>query len=133
MATIMLIEDSPDTRDLVTMILEMTGHNVLSAETGEAGIAELENLRPDVILVDISLPGKLNGLDIVEKLRVDSEFDRIPIIALTAHAMPEDERKSLAAGCDEHITKPILDLESFGETVSRYAEKGRIASGKGEN
>jgi CheY-like chemotaxis protein len=128
MATIMLIEDAIDTRDLVIMILEMAGHNVLSAATGEAGIVELESLRPDVVLLDISLPGKLNGLDIAEKLRADSEFDRIPIIALTAHAMPEDERKSLAAGCDRHITKPILDLESFSEIVSRYAEKGRNAS-----
>jgi CheY-like chemotaxis protein len=124
----MLIEDAIDTRDLVIMILEMAGHNVLSAATGEAGIVELESLRPDVVLLDISLPGKLNGLDIAEKLRADSEFDRIPIIALTAHAMPEDERKSLAAGCDRHITKPILDLESFSEIVSRYAEKGRNAS-----
>lgn len=133
MATIMLVEDAIDTRDLVTMILEMAGHDVVSATTGEAGIAALENLRPNVILMDMSLPGKLNGLDIVEKLRADTSFDRTPIIALTAHAMPEDEKKSLAAGCDEHITKPILDLESFSETVSVYAEKGRHANQKTDN
>jgi CheY-like chemotaxis protein len=126
----MLIEDAIDTRDLVTMILEMAGHNVVSAATGEAGIAELENLRPDVVLMDMSLPGKLNGLDIVKTLRADSGFDKTPIVALTAHAMPEDEKKSLAAGCDEHITKPILDLESFAETVTLYAEKGRSANQK---
>ena len=131
MATILLIEDSIDTRDLVTLVLEMNGHLVLSAETGEKGIAILENSRPAVILMDMSLPGKLNGLDVVEKLRADASFDETPVIALTAHAMPQDEQKSLAAGCDEHITKPILDLEAFAETVSLYAEKGRDANQKG--
>ncbi|HEX8638128.1 MAG TPA: response regulator [Pyrinomonadaceae bacterium] len=120
---------SIDTRDLVTMILEMAGHDVVCAATGETGIAALENLRPDVILMDMSLSGKLNGLDIVKKLRADSGFDTAPIVALTAHAMPQDHINSLAVGCDEHITKPILDLE-FAETVSLYAEKGRNADRK---
>jgi CheY-like chemotaxis protein len=127
MAKIMLIEDSPDTRDLVKMVLEMNDHSVLSAETGEAAIVALKEFQPDLILMDISLPGKLNGLDIVRKLRADSAFDETPILALTAHAMPQDQKKSLDAGCDEHITKPILDLESFSEKVSLYAAKGRSA------
>ena len=125
MAKIMLIEDSPDTRDLVKMVLELNEHTVLSAETGEAAMIQLAQFQPDLILMDISLPGKLNGLDIVKKLRADRSFDRTPILALTAHAMREDEQKSLDAGCDEHITKPILDLESFGDKISLYAEKGR--------
>ena len=128
MAKIMLIEDSPDTRDLVKMVLELNGHSVLSAETGEAAMIKLKEFQPDLILMDISLPGKLNGLDIVKKLRADSSFDKTPILALTAHAMQEDQQKSLDAGCDEHIIKPILDLESFGDKVSLYAERGRNAN-----
>lgn len=125
MAKIMLVEDAADTRDLITAILEMEGHTVDSAETGEEGIIKIQTLFPDVILMDMSLPGKMSGLDVVHLLRADSAFDRTPILALTAHALVEDRRRSLAVGCDEHITKPILDLEEFIETVSRYAEEGR--------
>lgn len=126
MAKILLVEDAADTRDLVTMIMEMSGHQIECAETGEAGLAKLQEFRPDVILMDMSLPGALSGLDVVKKLRADASFDETPILALTAHAMPDDHLLSLAAGCDEHITKPIFDLEEFAETVSRYAAEGRI-------
>jgi CheY-like chemotaxis protein len=121
----MLVEDALDTRDLVTMILEMAGHEVVSAETGEAGLTKLENLRPEVILMDMSLPGKLSGLDVVKILRADASFDETPILALTAHAMPDDYLNSIAAGCDEHITKPIFDIEAFIEIISQYAAHGR--------
>lgn len=125
MAKIMLVEDAADTRDLITTILEMAGHAVTSAVTGEEGIAKIQTLRPDVILMDMSLPGKLSGLDVVYHLRADSAFEATPILALTAHALVDDRRRSLAVGCDEHITKPIFDLEEFTEIVSRYAEYGR--------
>jgi CheY-like chemotaxis protein len=125
MAKIMLVEDAADTRDLVTAILEMAGHTVTSAVTGEEGITKIQTLLPDVILMDMSLPGKMSGLDVVHLLRADSAFDETPILALTAHALLDDRRRSLAVGCDEHITKPIFDLEEFAEIVSRYAEQGR--------
>ena len=125
MAKIMLVEDAADTRDLITAILEMEGHTVDCAETGEEGIIKIQTLRPDVVLMDMSLPGKMSGLDVVHLLRADSAFEQTPILALTAHALVDDRRRSLAVGCDEHITKPILDLEEFAETVSRYAEEGR--------
>jgi CheY-like chemotaxis protein len=125
MAKIMLVEDAADTRDLITAILEMAGHIVTCAVTGEEGITKIQALRPDVILMDMSLPGKLNGLDVTHALRTDSAFDATPILALTAHVLVDDRRRSLAVGCDEHITKPIFDLEKFAEIVSRYAEHGR--------
>jgi CheY-like chemotaxis protein len=125
MATIMLVEDALDTRDLVKTILEMEGHTVESAETGEEAITLIRAAKPDVILMDISLPGNISGLDVVKKLRADSDFDAIPILALTAHAMTDDASRSLAAGCDEHITKPIFDLEEFAGIVSAYAANGR--------
>ncbi len=125
MATIMLVEDAADTRDLVTMALEMDGHEIVSAETGEAGIEKIKKIQPDLILMDISLPGNMSGLDVVRILRADSAFDRTPILALSAHALASDQQNSLAAGCDEHITKPILDIAAFTEYVSLYAQNGR--------
>lgn len=121
----MLIEDAPDTRDLVSAILEMSGHTIEIAETGEDGLAKVKEITPDVVLVDVSLPGKLNGLDVVRQLREDSAFDKTPLLALTAHVMATDREQALEAGCDDHITKPIVDLEEFAETVSRYAAQGR--------
>jgi CheY-like chemotaxis protein len=125
MGKIMLVEDAADTRDLIKTILEMAGHTVDYAVTGEEGITKIQTLRPDVILMDMSLPGRMSGLDVAYHLRADSAFDDTPILALTAHALIEDRRRSLAVGCDEHITKPIFDLEEFTEIVSRYAEQGR--------
>lgn len=121
----MLVEDAADTRDLVTAILEMAGHEIEGAETGEEALSKLDTIRPDVILMDMSLPGTMSGLDVVEKLRRNSAFGQTPILALTAHALIVDQERSLAAGCDEHITKPIFDLEKFAEIVTAYAEKGR--------
>jgi CheY-like chemotaxis protein len=130
MAKIMLVEDAADTRDLIKAILEMAGHSVDYAITGEEGITKIQTLRPDVILMDMSLPGKMSGLDVAYHLRADSAFDDTPILALTAHALIEDRHRSLAVGCDEHITKPIFDLEEFTEIVSRYAEQGRKFAGR---
>lgn len=121
----MLVEDAPDTRDLFKMVLEMAGHQIELAESGETCLAKLENIKPDVILMDISLPGKLSGLHVVEKLRADSFYDETPIIALTAHALENDRILSFAAGCDEHISKPVFDLGTFAAVVTTYAEKGR--------
>lgn len=128
MAKIILIEDAPDTRDLVKTLLEMSGHTVESAETGESGLLKIQNTLPDVVLVDMSLPGKMNGLDVVRTLRADAAFAKTPILALTAHAMIEDRENSIKAGCDEHITKPIVDLEAFAKTITRYAEQGRSSA-----
>lgn len=125
MAIIMLVEDAVDTRDLVKTILEMEGHTVETSETGEEALVKIQNLKPDVILMDISLPGNLSGIEVVKQLRADSAFAETPILALTAHAMVDDHRRSLDAGCDEHITKPIFDLEEFARVVSAYASEGR--------
>lgn len=125
MAKIVLVEDSTDTRDLIKAILEMSGHEVETAETGKEALDKVKKNRPDVILMDVSLPGKMTGLDVTRTLRADAAFDKTVIIALTAHAMVEDRERSLNAGCDEHITKPIADLQKFAAKVSEFAERGR--------
>jgi CheY-like chemotaxis protein len=125
MAKILLIEDDPDTRELVRLTLELNGHEVHEAATGEDGIIRAEACRPALILMDISLGGAFDGLEATRRLRTDPAFDHTPVIALTAHAMDGDRERALAAGCDDHWTKPILDLAGFKQEVARLAEEGR--------
>lgn len=129
MAKIVIVEDSTDTRDLVKEVLEMSGHQVEIAETGEEGLTKIKKVVPDIVLMDVSLPGKLTGLDVTRQLRTEADFDEMLIVALTAHAMVEDRERSLKAGCDEHITKPIADLMKFSEKISALISKGRNSNG----
>jgi two-component system, cell cycle response regulator DivK len=126
MAKILLVEDEPDTRELVRLTLELDGHEVLEAATAEEAIVKARGGRPGLILMDISLPGQFDGLEATKRLRADPAFDDTPIVALTAHAMQGDRERSLAAGCDEHWTKPIIDLAAFKREVATAAERGRL-------
>ena len=126
MAKILLVEDEPDTRELVRLTLEMDGHQVLEAATAEEAIAKARDGRPRLILMDLSLAGQFDGLEATKRLRADPAFDDTPIVALTAHAMQEDRERSLAAGCDEHWTKPIIDLATFKKEVATAAARGRL-------
>ena len=125
MAKILLVEDDPDTRELVRLTLELYGHDVTEATNAEDGIDLAREVGPALILMDLSLGGKYDGLEATKRLRADSRFDHTPIVALTAHAMAGDREKSLAAGCDDHWTKPILDLSAFKDNVARMAANGR--------
>lgn len=124
MAKILFVEDEPDIRDLVRLALE-DEHSVVAAETAEEGLRRAAEHSPDLILMDISLGGAFDGLEATRRLRADPRFDRTPIIALTAHAMMGDRERVLAAGCDEHWTKPIVDLFAFKDMVARVAQEGR--------
>ncbi|HSK80026.1 MAG TPA: response regulator [Thermoanaerobaculia bacterium] len=120
-----MIEDEPDTRELVRLTLELDGHEVLEAGTAEDGIARARVTPPNLILMDLSLGGQFDGLEATKRLRADPAFNTVPIVALTAHALQGDRERSLAAGCDQHWTKPILDLATFRAEVARAAEEGR--------
>ena len=126
MAKILLVEDEPDTRELVRLTLELDGHDVLEAETAEEAILRARSGHPDLILMDLSLGGKFDGLEATKRLRADPDFEETPIIALTAHAMQGDRERSLAAGCDDHWTKPIIDLVRFKRGVLEAATRGRL-------
>lgn len=132
MAKILLVEDEPDTRELVRLTLELDGHEVVEAATAEEGVARARSASPDLILMDLSLAGKFDGLEATKRLRADAAFDTTPIIALTAHALASDRERSLAAGCDEHWTKPILNLGDFRDKVTRMAQLGRPAPARPE-
>ncbi|HEX8723678.1 MAG TPA: response regulator [Pyrinomonadaceae bacterium] len=129
MAKILFVEDEPDIRDLVSLALE-DGHSVTAAGTAEEGLRRAAELAPDLILMDVSLGGAYDGLEATRRLRADPRFDSTPIVALTAHAMPGDRERALAAGCDEHWPKPIIDLLAFRDMVARVAGEGRGKKGR---
>ena len=124
MAKILFVEDEPDIRDLVKMALE-DEHAVTVAATAEEGLRRAAEIEPDLILMDISLGGNIDGLEATRRLRSDPCFDATPVIALTAHAMPGDRERVLSAGCDEHWPKPITDLLAFRDMIARLAAEGR--------
>ena len=106
MAKILLIEDTEMNRDMLSRRLVRRGHEITTAFDGPAGIASATETRPDLILMDISLPG-MDGWEATKVLRSQSETASIPIIALTAHAMESDRRRSIEVGCNDFDTKPV--------------------------
>lgn len=104
--TILLIEDNEQNRYLATFLLEHRGHKVIQAQDGSSGITMAVSQRPDLILLDIQLPG-MDGHEVARSLRADRSFAGTPIVAVTSYAMVGDREKCLAAGCDGYIEKPI--------------------------
>jgi CheY-like chemotaxis protein len=117
MATILLVEDNEMNRDMLTRRLQRTGHQVLVATNGVEGLDTARANLPDVVLMDMSLP-VLDGWEASRRMKGDPELGKIPIIALTAHAMAEDRQKALEAGCDDYQTKPI-DFPMLMEKIER--------------
>ena len=115
---ILVVDDNPTNLKLVSDVLEFEGYAVLKAEDAEAAQVVLHDTRPDLILMDIALPG-MDGLALTRKLKADAAFAHIPIVALTAFAMKGDDQKALAAGCDGYITKPI-DTRKLPEQVAEW-------------
>ncbi|MFC4307200.1 response regulator [Cohnella boryungensis] len=106
MRTILLVEDNELNRDMLTRRLERKGYRMLTAEDGQRGIELAAEARPDLILMDMSLP-VLDGWEATRALKRSPDTKDIPVIALTAHAMSSDERKAYDAGCDDFDTKPV--------------------------
>ena len=103
---ILLVEDNELNLDMLSRRLKRKKFEVLVAEDGQAGIDVATAEKPDLVLMDMSLP-VLDGWEATRRLKADPETHDIPIIALTAHAMAEDRQKALAAGCDDYDTKPV--------------------------
>jgi two-component system, cell cycle response regulator len=117
-AWILVIEDNPVNRELVTDVLEASRFRVTQARTAEEGLRLARELLPDLILMDISLPG-MDGLAATRALKADPATSRLPVIALTAHAMRGDEAIALQAGCDGYLSKPI-DTRKLPEIVASF-------------
>ena len=109
MPRILIVEDDELNRDSLRRLLRRRGFEIVLAVDGSEGVAVARAEAPDLILMDMSLPG-LDGWEATRRLKGDPETRAIPIIALTAHAMASDRDKALAAGCDDYDTKPI-DLD----------------------
>jgi len=116
MATILVIEDNPDNMTLAVLLLRKAGYTVLSAVDAEAGLLLAHAALPDLILMDIQLPG-MDGLEATALLKGDRATHGIPVIALTALAMKGDEERIRAAGCDGYIAKPMR-IHAFLATVA---------------
>ncbi len=116
--TILVVEDNELNMKLVKGLIKIGKYRMLGASDAESGIQLIREQRPDLILMDIQLPG-MDGLSATKILKKDPDVKDIPIVALTSYAMQGDKEKALAAGCTGYIAKPI-DTRKFLETVSQY-------------
>jgi len=103
---ILLVEDQEDGRRIVRDLLAASDYALLEAKTGEEGLALAEQERPDLILMDIQLPG-LDGYEVTRRIKANPKLSHIPIIAVTSYALSGDEQKAYAAGCDDYVAKPF--------------------------
>jgi CheY-like chemotaxis protein len=123
MARILIVEDSPDNMKLFRTILGLKGHDVIGLAGGDGLLDAIEEKAPQLILMDIQLPGK-DGFTLLQEIRA-SASSRVRVIALTAHAMTGDRERALDAGFDGYITKPI-DIRGFPEQVERALRGERL-------
>jgi two-component system cell cycle response regulator DivK len=124
MATVLVVEDNPANMTLAIFLLQSAGHSVLSATDAEAGLALAREEHPNLILMDIQLPG-MDGLEATALLKRDDATRAIPVIALTALAMNGDEARIRAAGCDGYIAKPLV-YRDFLATISAQLLAARV-------
>jgi len=129
---ILIVDDNEDSRDLVVKALRQSGYVIVQAIDGEEALAKAFSERPDLILMDRSLP-KIDGLEVTRRLRQEEAFKGVPIVAITAHAMRGDREKAFEAGCDDYISKPI-NVRTLPGQVQSYLEgrSGSIASAEKE-
>jgi two-component system, cell cycle response regulator DivK len=123
MTTIAIVEDNADNRLLLQAILDGL-YDLVEYENGVDALAGLTAALPDLVLLDISLPG-MDGNEILARIRADASLKRLPVIALTAHAMAGDREKYLAAGFNDYITKPIVDETILLDAIERWLAASR--------
>src|SRR5215210_3557330 len=123
MARVLIVEDNPANMTLAAFLLQSVGHEVLKAVDAEAGIALARAEQPDLILMDIQLPG-MDGLQATALLKSDEKTRKIPVFALTALAMKGDEERIRAAGCDGYMAKPLAYREFLVVVAAQLAKAG---------
>ena len=122
MSVILIVEDNPRNMKLVRDVLQVKGHATLEATTGEDGVALATEKLPDLVLMDIQLPG-INGIQALGQLRANATTAKIPVIAVTASVMQQDRKLITEAGFDGYIGKPI-NLAEFLQTVAAQLARG---------
>ena len=123
MSTILIVEDNEKNMKLVRDILRHHGHATLEAVNGEDGVRLATEQRPDLVLMDIQLPD-IDGIIALGRIRTDTSLDAMPVLAISASVMPDEQQKIVASGFDAYVMKPI-NLKPFLETVQRYLAGGR--------
>ncbi len=125
MRRILVVEDNPMNMELVTFLLQSNGMEVTQAVDGTEALERIRNGLFDLVLLDIQLPG-IDGLEVLKKMRENPALQKMPVVALTAHAMQGDEQKFIDAGCIGYISKPIDVFQFIGEVNSFLNIKGGI-------
>jgi two-component system cell cycle response regulator DivK len=120
---ILYVEDNPENRLLIKRILEVEGYTVAEAENATKALEFVEKQTPNLILMDINMPD-IDGYTLTTQLKTLPQLFDVPIIALTANVMRGDRERTLAAGCDGYIQKPV-DVDGLPEQISRYLENAR--------
>jgi CheY-like chemotaxis protein len=124
--TVLVVEDNEINQEIAVFLLKQAGFATVSAEDADEGIRLAKSSNPDLILMDIHLPGK-DGYEAAHILKSIPQFLNVPIIAFTALAMPEDHKRALAHGCDGIICKPI-DIDSFANTVESHIHQSKTSA-----
>ncbi|QDS95758.1 Polar-differentiation response regulator DivK [Roseimaritima multifibrata] len=122
MTTILLVDDHDDIREMMTIKLQRQGYTVVTAKNGLEAVLATAQAAPSLILMDINMP-ELDGLEATMQIRAADAENRIPVIALTAYALPDDEARAIAAGCDGFQAKPVQFDELFDQ-ISRLLGEG---------
>ena len=123
MSTILIVEDNAKNMKLVRDLLQHHGHRTLEAETGEAGLALVMKERPNLVLMDIQLPD-IDGTTVLARIREDASFDAMPVLAVSASVMPDEQQRIVGSGFDGFIAKPI-SIKPFLSAVERALSEGR--------
>jgi two-component system cell cycle response regulator DivK len=117
-STILYVEDNPDNRSLIRRVLEAEGYAVAEAINAKQALETLENSEVSLVLMDINMPD-MDGYTLTAKIKAIKKFRNIPIVAVTANVMRGDREKSLGAGCDGYIQKPI-DIDTLSQQIERF-------------
>ncbi|SHF15659.1 Response regulator receiver domain-containing protein [Modicisalibacter ilicicola DSM 19980] len=123
MPTVLVVDDEPNIVLSLEFLMQRAGFDVVTAEDGEQALAIVADRAPDLVLLDISLPG-ISGFDVLERLRADAAHKRLPIIMLTAHGREVEREKGLALGADDYITKPF-STQALVDKVKGLLDEGR--------
>lgn len=119
---ILIVEDNMDTYELERFILEKSGYETFLAVNGRDGVNAVRKQNPDLIIMDLSMP-EMDGWTATSLIKKDEQISNIPVIVVTAHALPSDRQRAMDAGCNEYVTKP-MDLLDLVDTVNQWVNRG---------
>ena len=123
MSVILIVEDNEKNMKLVRDVLQFKGYQTVEAVNGTDGVRLARERKPDLVLMDIQLPD-IDGITALRQIRADPATQKIPVIAVSASVMPDDQQRIVTSGFDAYVTKPI-NVKNFVETVERFVGKGK--------